>query len=71
MIFESLLDFLPAGFIAVYVISIIIGLAIQIALLIWVYKDAEKHGKQGALWLVIVLFSGCIGVIIYLIIRND
>ena len=71
MIFETIFDIFPAGFMIAYVIAIIIGLAIQIALLIWVYKDAEKHGKQGALWLVVVLFSGCIGVIIYLIVRND
>jgi uncharacterized membrane protein YozB (DUF420 family) len=61
----------PGATLFILVAAAIIGLAIQIALLIWVYKDAEKHGKQGALWLVIVLFSGCIGVVIYLIIRND
>jgi hypothetical protein len=36
---------------------------------IWVYKDAEKRGKSGALWLIIVLLFGILGLIIWLIVR--
>ena len=40
-----------------------------IAIAIWVYKDAEKRGKSGALWLVIVVLTGIIGLIIWFVVR--
>jgi hypothetical protein len=44
----------------------IIGLLIGI----WVYKDAEKRGKSGVLWLLVVWFVPFpIGLIIWLIVR--
>lgn len=46
-------------------IPFIIGLLIAI----WVYKDAEKRGKSGALWLIIVWFTFPIGLIIWLVVR--
>jgi len=46
-------------------IPFIIGLLIGI----WVYKDAEKRGKSGALWLIIVWFTFPIGLIIWLVVR--
>lgn len=49
----------------VFLIPIIIG----IILAIWVYKDAEKRGSSGILWLLIVLITGIIGLIIWLVIR--
>ena len=39
------------------------------AIAIWVYKDAEKRGKSGALWLIIVFLTGIIGLIIWFIVR--
>ena len=47
----------------------VIWFIIAIALAIWVYKDAEKRGSSGALWLIIFLLTGFIGLIIWLIIR--
>jgi len=47
----------------------IIWLIIAIVIAIWVYKDAEKRGSSGALWLIIVIFTGIIGLIIWLVIR--
>ena len=47
----------------------VIWLVIAIVLAIWVYKDAEKRGSSGALWLIIFLVAGFIGLIIWLIIR--
>jgi len=48
-----------------FVIPIVIGLLIGI----WVYKDAEKRGKSGALWLIINILLPIIGLIIWLVIR--
>lgn len=51
-------------------IFVLIMLAINIAILIWVYRDAKARGMDNAaLWLVIVLLTGLVGLIIYLIIR--
>ncbi|MBU4256282.1 MAG: hypothetical protein KKB04_03365, partial [Candidatus Thermoplasmatota archaeon] len=47
----------------------IIMLIISIAIAIWVYKDAEKRGKSGALWLVIVVLTSIIGLIIWFVVR--
>ena len=44
---------------------------VGILLCIWVYRDAERRGMNGVLWLIIVLIAGIIGLIIYLIVRKD
>ena len=33
------------------------------------YKDAEKRGKSGVLWLIVVWVLGIIGLIIWLVVR--
>ena len=48
---------------------IIIWFVIFILIAIWVYRDAEKRGSSGALWLIIVILLGLIGIIIWLIVR--
>lgn len=47
----------------------IIWFVVAILLAVWVYKDAEKRGMGGVLWLIVVLIAGIIGLIIYLIVR--
>jgi TctA family transporter len=49
----------------------IIWFIIAIMLCIWVYRDAESRGMSGALWLIIVLITGLLGLVIYLIVRKD
>ena len=44
---------------------------IWILVAIWVYKDAQKRGKNGVLWLIIVIILGIIGLIIYLVVRGE
>lgn len=46
-------------------------LALGIAILIWVYNDAEKRGLNGALWAILVFFLHVLGFIIYLIVRSS
>lgn len=54
---------LPLILVAVfYIIAVIIA--------IWVYKDAKKRDMNAAVWLLIVLVTGCIGCIIYLVVRD-
>jgi heme/copper-type cytochrome/quinol oxidase subunit 2 len=47
----------------------IVWLVIGILIAIWVYKDAESRGMNGALWLIVVILTGIIGLIIYLLVR--
>ncbi len=49
--------------------SIIVFFIISIVLCVWVYRDAEARGKNSALWLIIVLIAGLLGLIIWLIVR--
>jgi len=45
-------------------------LAIQIALLVWVAKDAKARGMDGAiLWMLLVLCFPLLGLILYLLTR--
>ncbi len=45
--------------------------ALWVFLCIWVYRDAERRGMNGTLWLIIVLFTHVIGLIIYLVLRES
>jgi len=56
-------------FAGAYCLIVGIGFLINILILIWVYKDAKKRGASGALWVIIVLITGIIGLIIWLVVR--
>ncbi len=51
-------------------IIVLIWCVIGIILAIWVYRDAESRGMNGALWLIITILLGIIGLIIYLVVRE-
>ena len=59
-----------AGLMIIYVVIVIVVCLIGLALSIWVYKDAKKRDMNAAVWLLIVLVTGCIGCIIYLVVRD-
>lgn len=59
------------GIIFISIIGVLIlSCVISIAIAVWVYKDAKKRGMEATMWLAIVLLGGCIGCIIYLIVRD-
>ncbi len=41
------------------------------AVLLWVYRDAQKRGMSGILWLLLVLIGNVIGLLIYAIVRSE
>ncbi|MHA1209022.1 MAG: PLDc N-terminal domain-containing protein [Candidatus Freyarchaeota archaeon] len=43
---------------------------VAILLGVWVYRDARDRGMEAALWLLIVLLTGPLGLIIYLMVRE-
>jgi len=44
---------------------------IWIVVIVWVYKDAEERKMNGVLWALLVFIGNLIGLIIYLIVRQD
>ena len=54
---------------AVCGIFMLVWFVIWILVAIWVYRDAEKRGSSGILWLIIVILLGLIGIIIWLVVR--
>ncbi|MHA2061248.1 MAG: hypothetical protein ACW963_03035 [Candidatus Sifarchaeia archaeon] len=59
------------GIVALMIAIGVIWFVVAILIAVWVYRDAEKRGESGALWLIIVLITGIIGLIIWLIVRGD
>ena len=57
------------GFGVAYCIAVAVMFIIGILIAIWVYRDAEKRGSSGVLWLIIVLLTSIIGLIIWLVVR--
>jgi hypothetical protein len=47
----------------------IIYFAINVAILFWMAKDAKSRGMDGAMWIFLVLFTGVLGLAIYLFSR--
>jgi uncharacterized membrane protein YhaH (DUF805 family) len=44
--------------------------ALNIAILVWVARDAKARGlDNGVLWMLLVLFTGIVGLIVYLLAR--
>lgn len=55
-----------------WLIPILIYWGVGIILAIWVYKDAKKRkGMPANMWLIIVLLTSVVGLIVYLIIREQ
>ena len=46
-------------------------LLIWIAVIIWVYRDAERRGMNGFLWALLVFIGHLVGLLIYLIVRTN
>ena len=55
------------GFVGFIVLAVI---ALNVALLVWVAKDAKNRGMDNAvLWMILVMLTGLIGLIIYILTR--
>ncbi len=54
-----------------FVIFIVVAVfVLNIALLVWVARDAKARGMDSAiLWMLLVMFTGIIGLVIYLFVR--
>ena len=61
---------LLAGLYLIMIVLVVVWFVISLLIAIWVYKDAKKRDMNAAVWLLIVLVTGCIGCIIYLVVRD-
>jgi uncharacterized membrane protein YhaH (DUF805 family) len=56
-------------------VALVIGLlmlVVQIALIVWVYKDAQRRSDHPAfLWAVVVFFAPLLGVVLYLLLGRN
>jgi hypothetical protein len=66
---EQVFSFIPLFLILIFLL-VAAFFGVWVFLCVWVYRDANKHGMDGTLWLIIVLFTHLIGLIIYLIVRK-
>ena len=56
----------------IWVIPLIIYYVIGIFCAIWVYNDAKKRrGMPQLIWMFVVILTGIVGIIIYLVIREQ
>ncbi len=69
MIFADPLDLAVGIWVMIGVLAIVFWI-IAILIAVLVYKDAKKRDMNAAVWLLIVLLTGCCGCIIYLIVRD-
>ena len=53
-----------------WVIFGIVTLVINVALVVWVYNDAERKGEDGLVWVAIVLIGGLVGLIAYMLLTG-
>lgn len=64
--FSHIFEYLPGiGWFAglgllVCLIFLILSLVIAIILCIWIYKDAEQRGKEGILWVILLILAAVV-----------
>jgi len=53
-------------------IFLVVILALHIAILVWVAKDAKSRGMDNAvLWMILVILTGLLGLVIYILARTQ
>ena len=62
---EGLLALIMGGMVAIVIVLIIVNILI----LVWIYKDAEKRGKSGIGWLIFALICGPLACLLWLLVR--
>ena len=60
-------DLLGSCFAGLCLLAILI---LSLVVMFWVYRDAEKRGKTGCLWLLLISATGPLGLIAYLVLRD-
>jgi hypothetical protein len=56
---------LSFGFLMLICVAPLVYLLVDILILVWVVKDARARNTDGAIWALIILVSGILGLIVY------
>jgi hypothetical protein len=51
-------------------VSILIGIGIKIWIILFIVKDAKRRGMDPTLWVLLEIFVGLVGLIVYLCVRE-
>ena len=51
-------------------LSILAIFILMLVAMLWVYRDAEERGKTGCLWVLLIMATGPLGFIAYLVLRD-
>ncbi len=47
-------------------------LAVQLALIVWTYSDAQRNSSHPAfLWAIVIFFAPLLGIVLYLLLGRD
>ena len=61
---------LVCGVVPMFFLAVIV--ALHIAILVWVAKDAKARGMDNAvLWMILVIVTGLIGLVVYILARTQ
>lgn len=63
-------DYSAAELVGIGIFIILLGIVV-IFVGLWIYRDANKRGLEGTLWLIVLFVGNVIGLIIYFIIRKE
>ena len=61
----------PGAYFAGYIVFIVVVLAINIGISVWVYRDANKNGMDATIWLLVESKRPRLAQIQYFIISRD
>ena len=50
-------------------VAVLVGIAIEVAILVFVYRDAKARGADPMLWMILCFFTNWIGLVVWLIVR--
>ncbi|WP_280537985.1 PLDc N-terminal domain-containing protein [Halopenitus sp. POP-27] len=63
---------LQEGAMAIVFLFGLLMLAVQIALIVWTYSDAQRNSSHPAfLWAIVIFFAPLLGIVLYLLLGRD
>jgi len=58
------------GVMCVVLVGLVIGIAIKVLIIVFIVTDARKRGMDPTLWVLLEIFVGIVGLIVYLCVRE-
>ena len=58
-------------FVFLWLVFVIGLIAARVIIPIWMYVDAKSRGLEAAIWLLVGIIGGVVGLLVYIIVRHD